>query len=203
MISQKIVQNNNTLTYYDNYADEFYKSTVNVEFSTMQERFLKKLKNDSYILDFGCGSGRDTKYFIEQGYGVDAVDGSKELCKLASEHTGIEVKNMFFQELADVDKYDGIWACSSILNLPIDELTIVMRKMAVALKENGVIYTSFKYGTFAGERNGRFFTDMTEVTFAEFIREIEDLEVEEQWTTSDARPGRGEEKWLNLILRKR
>lgn len=203
MISQKIVQNNNTLTYYDTYADEFYKSTVNVEFSTMQERFLKKLKNDSYILDFGCGSGRDTKYFIEQGYGVDAVDGSKELCKLASEHTGIEVKNMFFQELADVDKYDGIWACSSILNLPIDELTIVMRKMAVALKENGVIYTSFKYGTFAGERNGRFFTDMTEVTFAEFIREIEDLEVEEQWTTSDARPGRGEEKWLNLILRKR
>lgn len=154
MINQKIVQNNNTLTYYDTYADEFYKSIVNVEFSTMQERFLKKLKNDSYILDFGCGSGRDTKYFIEQGYGVDAVDGSKELCKLASEHTGIEVKNMFFQELADVDKYDGIWAYSSILHLPIDELTIVMRKMADALKENGVIYTSFKYGTFAGERNG-------------------------------------------------
>ena len=203
MISQKNVQNNNTLTYYDTYADEFYKSTVTVEFTTIQEHFLAKLQKDSYILDFGCGSGRDTKYFIEQGYGVDAVDGSKELCKLASEHTGIEVKNMFFQELAEVDKYDGIWACSSILHLPIDELTIVMRKMVVALKENGVIYTSFKYGTFAGERNGRFFTDMTEVTFAEFIREIEDLEVEEQWTTLDVRPGRGEEKWLNLILRKR
>lgn len=203
MNSEKTKQKGNTLGYYEDHASEFYKSTVNVEFSTMQERFLKKLKNDSYILDFGCGSGRDTKYFIEQGYGVDAVDGSKELCKLASEHTGIEVKNMFFQELAEVGKYDGIWACSSILHLPIDELTIVMRKMVVALKENGVIYTSFKYGTFAGERNGRFFTDMTEVTFAEFIREIEDLEVEEQWTTSDIRPGRGEEKWLNLILRKR
>lgn len=203
MISQKNVQNNNTLAYYDTYADEFYKSTVTVEFTTMQECFLAKLQNDSYILDFGCGSGRDTRYFLEKGYHVDAVDGSKELCKLASEHTGIEVKNMFFQELAEVDKYDGIWACSSILHLPIDELTIVMRKMVVALKENGVIYTSFKYGIFAGERNGRFFTDMTEVTFAEFIREIEDLEVEEQWTTSDVRPGRGEEKWLNLILRKR
>lgn len=203
MISQKNVQNNNTLAYYDTYADEFYKSTVTVEFTTMQECFLAKLQNDSYILDFGCGSGRDTRYFLEKGYHVDAVDGSKELCKLASEYTGIEVKNMFFQELAEVDKYDGIWACSSILHLTIDELTDVMRKMVVALKENGVIYTSFKYGTFAGERNGRFFTDMTEVTFAEFIREIEDLEVEEQWTTSDVRPGRGEEKWLNLILRKR
>lgn len=195
--------NINTLGYYDNHADEFYNSTVNIEFSTMQNRFLSKLKKDSYILDFGCGSGRDTKYFLEQGCRVDAIDGSAELCRLAGEYIGIEVKKMFFQDLAEVDKYDGIWACSSILHLPIDELKEVMQKMAAALKENGIIYTSFKYGTFAGERNGRFFTDMTEKTFAEFIGEIEDLKVEEQWTTSDVRPGRGEEKWLNLILRKK
>lgn len=197
------MQHNNTLDYYDSHADEFYKSTVNVEFATMQERFLAKLQKGSYILDFGCGSGRDTKYFLEQGYQVDAVDGSKELCRLASEYIGTEVRNMFFQELSEVDKYDGIWACSSILHLPVDELTEVMRKMAVALKEDGIIYTSFKYGTFAGERNGRFFTDMTEETFADFLCGVDGLEVEEQWTTSDVRPGRGEEKWLNLILRKR
>lgn len=198
-----IMKYNSTLDYYDENADEFYKSTVNVEFIAVQNHFLSKLKNDSYILDFGCGSGRDTKYFLEQGYNVDAIDGSKELCKLASEYTGIEVKNIFFQELSEVDKYDGIWACSSILHLPIDDLDEVMRKMVIALKKNGIIYTSFKYGTFAGERNGRFFTDMTEKTFAEFIFRIRDVEVEEQWTTSDVRPGRGEEKWLNLILRKR
>lgn len=194
---------NTTLSYYNNHADEFYKSTVNIEFATVQERFLTKLQNGSNILDFGCGSGRDTKYFIEQGYQVDAVDGSKELCQLASEYTEIKVRNMFFQELSEVGKYDGIWACSSILHLSIDELAEVIRKMAVALKEHGIIYTSFKYGTFTGERNGRFFTDMTEEKFADFISEIDALEVEEQWTTSDVRPGRGEEKWLNLILRKR
>ena len=109
---------------------------------------------------------------------------------------------MFFQELKEVNRYDGIWACSSILHLSITELADVMRRMEVALKENGIIYTSFKYGNFSGERNGRFFTDMTEETFAEFLKGIEHLEVEEQWTTSDVRPGRGEEKWLNLILRK-
>lgn len=197
------MQHNTTLGYYDIHADEFYKSTVNAEFATTQERFLAKLQKASHILDFGCGSGRDTKYFLEQGYGVEAVDGSQELCKLASEYTGIKVKNMLFQELAEVGKYDGIWACSSILHLPIDELAEVMRKMVVALKERGIIYTSFKYGTFAGERNGRFFTDMTEKTFADFLNEIDGLKVEEQWITSDVRPGRGEEKWLNLILRKR
>lgn len=193
---------NTTLGYYDIHADRFYKSTVNVEFATMQRHFLAKLRRGSYILDFGCGSGRDTKFFLEQGYRVDAVDGSKELCKLASRYTEIEVKNMIFQELSEVGRYDGIWACSSILHLPIDELAEVMRKMVIALKEKGIIYTSFKYGTFAGERDGRFFTDMTEETFAEFLSKIKGLDVEEQWITSDVRPGRGEEKWLNLILRK-
>ena len=44
---------------------------------------------------------------------------------------------------------------------------------------------------------------MTEESFAEFLSRIESLEVEEQWITSDVRPGRGEEKWLNLILHRR
>lgn len=193
---------NNTLGYYDNHADEFYKSTINVKFTTIQERFLAKLQIGSYILDFGCGSGRDTKYFLKQGYNVEAIDGSAELCKLASEYTGISVKKMYFQELTEAEKYDGIWACSSILHLPMDDLADVVRKMVIALKGNGIIYTSFKYGTFAGERNGRYFTDMTEEGFAEFLSKIDSLKVEEQWTTSDVRPGRGEEKWLNLILRK-
>lgn len=193
----------NTLTYYDNHADEFYRSTVSVEFTAMQDRFLRKLKKGFYILDFGCGSGRDTKYFLEQGYHVEAIDGSAELCKRASQYTGIQVKQMLFEELAAVNMYDGIWACSSILHLPIDKLANVMQKMTTALKKNGIIYTSFKYGTFSGERNGRFFTDMTETTFADLLQRVVGLKVEEQWVSSDVRPGRSEEKWLNLILRKR
>lgn len=193
----------NTIEYYNINAKTFRDSTVNVEFEHMHNRFLSKLTKNAVILDFGCGSGRDTKFFLEKGYHVDATDGSENLCKLASEYTGIKVKTMLFQELAEVNKYDGIWACSSILHLPVAELRDVMEKMAVALKDNGMIYTSFKYGTFAGERNGRFFTDMTEETFAEFLSGIEELEVEEQWTTLDVRPGREDEKWLNLILRKK
>jgi SAM-dependent methyltransferase len=193
---------NNTLIFYDSHAEEFYDNTVNVGFETVQVRFLNKLEKGAYILDFGCGSGRDTKYFLENGYMVEAIDGSKELCRLASSLTGINVKHMYFQELDKENKYEGIWACSSILHLPVDELIDVMGKMKIALKENGIIYTSFKYGDFSGERNGRFFTDMTEESFAKLLGKIDGLYVEEQWISSDARPGRGEEKWLNLILRK-
>lgn len=109
---------------------------------------------------------------------------------------------MLFQNLDANGKYEGIWACSSILHLPKKELLLVIRKMCIALKDNGVIYTSFEYGDFEGERNGRYFTDFTEDTFDKFIRVIPELTTEEEWITSDVRPGRGEEKWLNLILRK-
>ena len=109
---------------------------------------------------------------------------------------------MLFQELDEIGAYDGIWACSSILHLPKQELLPVIQKMCIALKDNGVIYTSFKYSNFEGERNGRYFTDFMEDTFREFIKVIPELTVEDQWITLDVRPGRGEEKWLNLILRK-
>jgi hypothetical protein len=121
---------------------------------------------------------------------------------MASEYTGIQVKQMLFQELDAHEKYNGIWACSSILHLPKQELRIVLEKMSTALKKNGVIYTSFKYSEFEGERNGRYFTDFTIDTFTEFMQEIDKLKIEDHWITSDVRPGRGEEKWLNLILRK-
>lgn len=191
-----------TIEYYNKNANLFVETTANVEFYHMQNRFLSKLETGAHILDFGCGSGRDTKYFLEQGYRVDAIDGSAELCKLASEFTGIEVKHMYFQELSEEVKYDGIWACSSILHLNLSALEDVMKKMTIAVKSNGIIYTSFKYGIFSGERNGRYFTDMTEDTFGKLLQKIPELEIEEQWITSDVRPGRGKEQWLNLILRK-
>ena len=191
-----------TLDYYERNAEEFVRGTADVDFSEIQNRFLDRLEAGSLILDFGCGSGRDTKYFLKRGYRVDAIDGSEELCRLASAYTGVKVRRMLFQELSAVDMYDGIWACASILHLPEAEVGNVIRKMANALKERGIIYTSFKYGTFAGERNGRFFTDMTEEKFARLMQCVGGLVMEEQWISKDARPERNEDRWLNLILRK-
>lgn len=194
---------NKTINYYDINAKDFVEGTLNVDFKATQDKFINKLPAKGYILDFGCGSGRDTKYFLAKDFNVEAIDGSIELCKIASEYTNIKVRHMYFNELSIVNKYDGIWACSSILHLSLDDLVDVFKRMSKALKDEGIIYTSFKYGDFSGERNGRFFTDMTEDSFAKLIANIENLNVEEQWITADVRPQRGNEKWLNLILRKK
>ena len=192
-----------TLRYYNQHAKAYVDSTRDVEFSQTQERFLQYLEPGAWILDFGCGAGRDTKYFRNRGFQVEAVDGSAEFVRIASEYTGINVRRMLFQDLDEVEHYDGIWACSSILHLPCAELEVVFGKMARALRRRGIVYTSFKYGTEEGERSGRYFTNMTEAKMAGLLERIPVYDVEEMWVTFDVRPGRGDERWLNMILRKR
>ena len=68
--------------------------------------------------------------------------------------------------------------------------------------ESGHVPQSFTC-PYQGERNGRYFTDMTEETFSNLLQNIKELKIEDQWITSDVRPGRGDEKWLNIILRKK
>lgn len=192
----------NTLTYYNENALNFICTTQSVDFHEIQELFLSYLPKKSKILDFGCGSGRDAKYFLEQGYDVVAVDGSEEICKAASKYVGIFVKQMFFQDLNEKNIYDGIWACASILHLSKIELPDMFQKMKEALKQDGILYASFKYGTFEGMRNGRYFTDLTEQSFSEMLGKINGLEIEKMWLTEDVREDRGDEQWLNIILRK-
>jgi SAM-dependent methyltransferase len=131
--------------------------------------FEKYLFDGARVFDFGCGSGRDTKYFKEQGYAVEAIDGSVELCRRASKLTGVDVKNICFQDIEYCNDFDGVWACASLLHVPSDELKSVFIKIAEGLRDNGILYASFKYGDFEGERNGKGYTFSTEEGPGELI----------------------------------
>ena len=192
-----------TIEYYNENVSKFVNDTQDVVFCATQDLFLSYLNEGDSILDLGCGSGRDTKYFLSKGYKVDATDGSEEICKVASDYTGINVKCLLFNELDEIDKYDGIWACASILHLDRDDLIDVFNRIARALKDNGILYTSFKYSEFEGMRNGRYFTDFTIESFNEFQTNIPEFIIEKKWITRDVRAGREDEKWLNLIMRKK
>ena len=192
---------NQTIQYYNQNAAAFVENTRNVDFHPIQDEFLEKLPDGACILDLGCGSGRDTKYFLERGYEVDAIDGSKELCTMASEYTGIPVKCQLFQEFDEVEKYDGIWACSSLLHLSLGELDEVLYRIEKALKPQGILYMSFKHGVFEGERNGRYFLDLTEEKLEQLLKKHTSLQQLRNFLTEDVRPDR-EERWLNLFLKK-
>ena len=191
-----------SVKFYNENAENFFKDTVKADMSYNYNYFIKNLSEETgEILDLGCGSGRDSKYFIELGYKVTAIDLSPVLAEKASKYIGqgvivIDMKNIDFK-----DKFIGVWACASLLHLSYEEILETLNKIYTSLKNNGVVYASFKVGSQDYEKNDRKFTCFTKERFSKLI-EKSDFYLKEIFETSDVRAGRGDEKWLNVILKK-
>ena len=194
-------QNDKTISYYNKHAEEYYNQTVDVDMSDIYDQFLSHLESGAHILDAGCGSGRDSLYFIEQGYQVTAIDAAEELAQLAEDLIGQEVLTMHLEELNFKREFDGIWACASLLHLKSERIKLVLKKFAQALLAQGIIYVSLKAG--AGEKItcGRYFNYYTEQEIVNLATAVEQLEVIKVWQTDDRKNSRSP-IWFNLLLQK-
>ena len=189
-----------TISYYNKNSESFIESTREVDVSELYSPFLKSIPMNGRILDLGCGSGRDTRHFVENSYDVVALDASSEMVAATRNVTSADVRQMRFDEIVFHDEFDGIWACASLLHVPKEGLADVLRLCVQALRPQGVIYVSFKYGTSEREAGGRFFSDMDEAGLKETIDKTGcDLSIS-HWITPDNRPSRANEMWLNAIL---
>ncbi|MCI6152377.1 MAG: class I SAM-dependent methyltransferase [Fusobacterium perfoetens] len=188
-----------SVNFYNENALNFFEGTVNSDMKDLYSLFLKELPKNASILDLGCGSGRDSKYFIDNGYKVIASDFSKELSILASQYIGQEVVVEDMRKITYENIFDGIWACASMLHLTENEIIDTLNRCYKALKEQGIIYLSFKYGNENYKKDGRSFTCFTEEKFLNLLSNTR-LKCKSILQTNDVRKGRENEKWLNIIL---
>lgn len=202
ILKEKDQPMNQTIDYYNKHAAAFVDSTLNADMTTVRNVFTASLPADARILDLGCGSGRDSLAFKQAGFTVEALDGSPVLAEAAYKTAGVPVYTMEFHELDFQERYDGIFACASLLHLPKKELPGMFNRISNALKEDGIFYCSFKYGTFEGMRNGRYFSDLDEESFRQFIETSGCFEIQKLWLSQDVRKER-KEIWLNALLQKR
>lgn len=192
----------NTLDYYNENASVYFDSSLKADMNIVYNRFLKYLEDGSCILDFGCGSGRDSKFFLDKGFIVDSIDGSQELCMLASKYIGQEVKCMTFEELNEREKYDGIWACSSLLHVKKEEFKNILKKIRDALKVNGILYISLKSGVGEEVKSGRYFNYLTYKDFMDIINNVGNFEELDFFETNSSINKDEDKIWNNFILRK-
>jgi len=152
-----------TSQFYSENAQSYCTETNDIDLHNLYCPFLARLENDAHILDLGCGSGRDSKIFLDRGYTVSAIDASKEMVKIASESTGLPVSVLTFQDLDYDEAFNAIWAMASLLHCPRNTLPDVFRRIVCALKQGGSIFMSFKYGdTDSIDDRDRHFTNFTE-----------------------------------------
>ncbi|MCC8163335.1 MAG: class I SAM-dependent methyltransferase [Lachnospiraceae bacterium] len=168
--------------------------------SFCRDRFMACLPAGAHILDAGCGSGRDSKVFMEHGFAVTAMDASGKMCGEATELLGQKVLQLSFAEMNFLNEFDGIWACASLLHVAENEIHPVMENMKKALKPQGVLYASFKYGTEERTAQERLFHDYNESSLKELL-EVHGFLVCDIFITKDVRTDRAKEMWVNALAR--
>ena len=188
------------MDFYETNAEAFVESTLRIDMQPLYQRFLPLLPDRAHILDVGCGSGRDSRHFIDRGYRVTPFDASAKVAALAEEVVGQAVAVQRVQDIHYQSQFDGVWACATLLHVPTRELPDVFRRLSQALKPNGVAYCSFKYGQGEAERGGRSFTNLDEDGLRAVVNRNAEMAIKELWVTLDRRPERDGERWLNGIL---
>ncbi|KQV43340.1 MULTISPECIES: class I SAM-dependent methyltransferase [unclassified Rhizobium] len=162
--------------------------------------FLSRLPTSAKILELGCGGGQDSLAMLERGFDVIPTDGSPEMTAAAEHLLDRPVAVLPFDQLDDVECFDGIWANACLLHVPRTELSAALSRIHRALKPAGIFYASFKAGDSEGrDRFGRYFNYPT----ADWLR----LQYEESGWPSPAieqREGGGydgeETLWLGVTV---
>lgn len=190
-----------TLDWYAAHADAFAADALSVDLGALRDAFLARLPPNARVLDLGCGAGRDAAAFLARGCRVSAMDPSPELAARTASPLGIDVTVARAQDLDADAAYDGVWACASLLHVPIAETPAVLARIARALAPGGVLYASYKHGEGERWREGRFFHDETPSSLGALLRAA-GFVPHRVWLSADARPGRAHERWVNALARR-
>ena len=109
-------------------------------------RFIKAMPKGGRVLDLGCGPGGASYLMAQAGLAVDALDASPEMVRLACEK-GIKARVATFDDVQDVDTYDGVWANFSLLHAPREKLPLHFAALAKALRAGGHMHVGLKTGS--------------------------------------------------------
>lgn len=187
--------------YYEINAKQYAAETFSSDMSEQYQRFLPLLREQAKILDVGSGSGRDACYFRKQGYQVTALEPSKNLCKEIVEVFSGEVVCSDIQNYQPDKRFDGIWACASLLHLQEKEVLSFFEKIDLYLNDEGIVYLSGKNGISTGKAaDGRYFLEFTEELTEKILAVNERVRMEQLWYTGDVN-GREGFRWMNVIFR--
>lgn len=189
---------------YDTNAREFIESWLSADMHDQYKAFEALVPAGSKLLDGGCGSGRDSLYFLQKGYTVEAFDPSDEMIKYASEFTGLKVKKMKWENLDAKEAYDAIWASASLYHVARPDMAPTFTRIAAALKSKGILFASFrdKENDFT-DSEGRVLTSFNKDTLTAFLSTLGLFDIVSLTERKDSRKNKQDEVWLFAMLRKK
>jgi len=193
-----------TLAHYSQAAGKFWDGTKSHDVTQNYEAFLGAIEGPPpfTLLDFGCGPGRDLRYFGSLGHRAMGLEGCAEFVEMARAHSGCEVLEQNFLSLSlSAETFDGIFANASLFHVPTSALPRVLGQLRDALKPRGVLFSSNPRGEDEeGWNVDRYGCYHRLETWRRFLTEAGYREVTHYYRPS-GRP-RHEQPWLATVYRK-
>lgn len=197
-----------SVEYYNKNAQAFIERTFDLDMTYLLNKFVSRIPDGATILDIGCGSGRDSKWFKDQGYDIYAIDGSEAFVEHTKSLIGDKAKLCMFDQFRPVQLYgrevrfDGLWASASLLHVAEESLINVIDNFMYYLKADGIFFLSFKKSDKNFSKDDREFTNFTIDKWMKFIEGSHFANVLEIFETKDIREGKEDETWINIIMEK-
>jgi len=191
-----------SISYYNTYPEKFIQRTIDANMSKHHNNFVKYIKKGGTILDLGCGSGRDSLFFHNNGYQVTSIDGAIKMVEYCKTILSNPVIHNTFDDYLPDSKFDGIWACASLLHVERNHLSSIINKYIAQLKTNGIFFMSFKDRAEDFEKEGRHFTCFDKKRLLEFIMQYKNIQILEVTEAIDVRDHTADQSWVSIIIKK-
>lgn len=149
--------------HYDQNAISYYEGTKDHDVRQNIDALLRAIKTQPpfYILDFGCGPGRDLQTFTQLDHIAVGLEGSEHAAQIAREQSNCKVLVQdFFNLNLPESTFDGIFANASLFHIPNQLLPKVLNELWICLKPNGILFSSNPRGnnveSWYGDRFGSY-----------------------------------------------
>lgn len=135
---------------YNNHAHE-RRDEIQEWKAGPRNKFLNLLREEGKknILEIGAGNGRDSRFFIDNGFQVVATDLSDEMVKICRTKD-IEAYEIDYYNLSQMNKtFEGIWSMNCLLHVKKADLETVLEEIDKVLSPSGLLFI----GIYGGEDN--------------------------------------------------
>jgi 2-polyprenyl-3-methyl-5-hydroxy-6-metoxy-1,4-benzoquinol methylase len=195
-----------TVQYYDKHGEEwanypYDEHRVNGIINDFVDAVKQHTGNQNPdVLDLGCGDGRMADVMVNRhGCTVIGLDASRTMVELARKRGHVTLHGSFL-DLTAVNKFDGVFAMSSLQHVRTGELQKALELITKACKNEAVIYMCFPYGSADFVDNkGRYYLRQNESTVKSLVNNH--VPAKETDLTTYKTPHEKYDGWINAQVK--